>query len=162
MQEFLCFSILTAFLLDKPPVLEATPAHYYYEPKISQLSGRLEYHKFVYAGPPYWGDGKDFKGNPVPDVMIDVLVFEPDRPIDVEATAISGPDQESFDDVDVIEVGGFIGHGHDDALDRYVGRHVRIFGYLYERTRGIEYTDVLLAVKSVVPKTRKEASHIFN
>ncbi len=121
-----------------------TTARYYYEPNVSQLSGRVEWRKYPDAQPPYFGEGKDGEGNPAPEV--DVLVLIPDRPIDVVATAHTGPDEDSYDNVGTIEI-DVVGA---QSMERYLGRHVRISGYLSERQTGFEYTDVLLDAKSVI------------
>ena len=143
-----CFSILsTIFLFNVSPAMAGDTKTYHYEPKLSELSGRVEWHKYLSAQPPYFGEGKDGKGNPAPDV--NVLVLIPDQPIDVVGTTFLGPDEDTFDNVAVIEI---------DPPDlchvqRYLGRRVKLSGYLSERSTGFEYTDVLLTVTSVIPES---------
>ena len=142
-----CFSILFVLVLNASSATAETTGRYYYEPKVSQLSGRVEWQKYSDAQPPYFGEGKDPEGNPAPEV--NVLVLIPDRPIDVIGTVCTCPDEDSYDNVGIIEI---VAIPDAEKVEQYLGRRVRISGYLYERQTGFEYTDVLLDPQSVTPE----------
>jgi hypothetical protein len=137
--------ILAALLLLNAGPAVAEAAHdYHYEPALSELSGRIIFQKYDDQGPPYWGEDKDpSTGRIITLPKVDVPVLILDRPIDVIATANSGPDEDSFYDVEIVEI------DLPDKMERFVGQHVRATGYLYERTRGVEHTDVLFYPKAV-------------
>ena len=130
--------LLMLFLVDTPPAAANPAKKFYYEPSLSTLYGCVELQKFTSQAPPYY----ELKDNPP---KVDVPVFIPDRLIDVIKTQQIGPDEDSFYGVAVVEV-DFPGA---DKLKQYIGRHVKIVGYLSERTTGFEYTDVLLTVESI-------------
>jgi hypothetical protein len=143
---FSCVSVLAVLLLlNACPAMAETAHDYHYEPALSQLSGQIVFQKYDDQGPPYGGEDKDpATGKTVILPKVDVLVLKLDRPIDVIATADPGPDEDSFYDVEIMEI------DLPDKMERYVGRHVRATGYLSERTRGVEHTDVLFDPESIV------------
>jgi len=138
-------AIFSVLILNASLAAAETTDRYYYEPNMSQLSGHVEWQKYRDAQPPFFGEGKDGEGNLAPEV--NVLVLIPDRPINVTATAQTGPDEDSYSNVEIIEIDVVYAR----SIERYLGRRVTVSGYLYERQTGFEYTDVLLDPKSVTP-----------
>ena len=140
--RYFCFLSLGVSL----SISNACPAkangQYGYDQNV-ELTGKIELRSYSSQQPPYFGEGKSPTGETAPNVCI--LVFVPDTPIDVIATAHSGPEQDSFYDVKALEIDVL----DDDVSRKYLGMHVNIFGFLSERQTGFEYTDVLITENKI-------------
>ena len=110
-----------------------------------ELTGKIEFKTYTDNGAPYFGEGK----SPYPPYgtapNVKIMVFVPDKPIDVIATAHSGPDQESYYGIENIE----IFNADLDTAKKYLDAHVKVRGILSERERGFEYTDVLITANKI-------------
>jgi hypothetical protein len=120
------------------PACAKTSNIYHYENQESELSGHIVFKNI-------WNQADFYYGLKHAPQYTAVAIFTPDRPINVIATEKSGPDEDSFYNARKIE----INVPDPNKLKKILRRHVRVSGQLYERTRGFEYTDVLLSLDSV-------------
>jgi hypothetical protein len=139
------YLLFLAMFASLPSMCPAKPAERFTYEKTVELTGTIERQSYTDSGPPYFGEGKlpYPPYSSAPDVQ--VLVFVPDEPLDVIATAKSGPEQDSYHNVDCLEI---------DILDaaaaqKHLGAHVRISGFLSERETGFDYTDVIITAQKI-------------